>query len=103
MATEKASERRAAHLRSITVTSLASISGIVAGFASALLVGTTTPAAKSQMGLTIMLAFVVVQLPLLYLMGYKLDGVKDTLFVAFMTFSLWYITWAILLINHVRF
>ncbi|ODR83184.1 hypothetical protein BG842_14370 [Haladaptatus sp. W1] len=102
MATEKASERRAAHLRSITVTSLASISGIVAGFASAMIVGTSKTAATDQMGLTIMLAFVVVQLPLLYLMGYELDGIKDTLFVAFMTFSLWYITWGILLINHVE-
>lgn len=54
------------------------------------------------MGLVIMLAFVVVQLPLLYLIGYELDGVKDALFVAFMTFSLWFITWGILLINQVR-
>ncbi len=102
MATEKASEQRASHLRSITITSLASISGIIAGVASAMVAGTTTAAAKDQMGLTIMLAFVVVQLPLLYFMGYELDGVKDALFVAFMTFSLWFITWGILLINHVR-
>ncbi|KZN24618.1 hypothetical protein A4G99_09685 [Haladaptatus sp. R4] len=102
MATEKASEQRASHLRSITITSLASIAGIIAGVASAMVAGTTATAAKDQMGLVIMLAFVVVQLPLLYLIGYELDGVKDALFVAFMTFSLWFITWGILLINQVR-
>ncbi|MGA9399957.1 hypothetical protein [Haladaptatus sp.] len=102
MATEKASEQRASHLRSITITSLASIAGIIAGVASAMVAGTTPEAAQDQMGLVIMLAFVVVQLPLLYLIGYELDGVKDALFVAFMTFSLWFITWGILLINQVR-
>ncbi|WP_227375448.1 hypothetical protein [Haladaptatus halobius] len=102
MATEQASERRAAHLRSITVTSLASIAGIVAAFVSAAMVGTTTAAAKDQMGLAIVLAFVVVQIPLLRFIGYELDGVKDHLYVAFMTFSLWFITWGILLMNHVQ-
>ncbi|WP_458206874.1 EMC6-like membrane protein [Haladaptatus sp. NG-SE-30] len=102
MATEQASERRSAHLRSITVTSLASLAGIVAAFVSASLVGTTPAAAKDQMGLAIVLGFVVIQLPLLRFIGFELDGAKDYLYVTFMTFSLWFITWGILLINHVQ-
>ncbi|WP_266074974.1 EMC6-like membrane protein [Haladaptatus caseinilyticus] len=102
MATEQASERRAAHLRSITVTSLASLAGIAAGFVSAMMVGTTGEAATDQLGLAIMVGFVVVQLPLLRFVGYELDGIKDHLYVAFMTFSLWFITWGILLTNHVK-
>ncbi|WP_458184976.1 EMC6-like membrane protein [Haladaptatus sp. NG-WS-4] len=102
MATEQASERRAAHLRSITVTSLASLAGIAAAFVSAAMVGTKTAAATDQLGLAIVLGFVVVQLPLLRVIGYELDGVKDYLYVTFMTFSLWFITWGILLMNHVQ-
>ncbi|GAA0248298.1 hypothetical protein ACFFQF_06870 [Haladaptatus pallidirubidus] len=102
MATEQATEQREAHLRSITVTALASLAGIAAGFASAIVVGTDGAAATDQLGLAIMLGFVVVQLPLLRLIGYELDGVKDHLFVAFMTFSLWFITWGILLTNQVQ-
>ncbi len=102
MATEQATEQRAAHLRSITVTALASLAGIAAGFVSAMMVGTAPEAAKDQLGLAIMVGFVVVQLPLLQLVGYELDGVKDHLYVAFMTFSLWFITWGILLTNNVK-
>ncbi|WP_049971748.1 EMC6-like membrane protein [Haladaptatus cibarius] len=102
MATEQATERRAAHLRSITVTALASLAGIAAGFASAMVVGTSGQAATDQLGLAIMLGFVVVQLPLLRVIGYELNGIKDHLFVAFMTFSLWFITWGILLTNQVQ-
>ena len=78
MATEQATERRAAHLRSITVTALASLAGIAAGFVSAMMVGTTQVAAKDQLGLLIMAGFVVAQLPLLQVIGYGLDGIKTT-------------------------
>jgi hypothetical protein len=102
MATEQASEQRASHLRSITVTAIAALAGIAAGVASGVVVGTASAAAKDQMGLAIMLGFVVVQMPLFRALGYELDGAKDYLYVTFMTFSLWFITWGILLINHVE-
>ena len=102
MATEQASEQRASHLRSITVTAIAALAGIAAGVASGVVVGTASAAANDQMGLAIMLGFVVVQLPLFQALGYELDGAKDYLYVTFMTFSLWFITWGILLINHVQ-
>ncbi|RBI58841.1 hypothetical protein [Halomicrococcus sp. NG-SE-24] len=102
MATEQASEQRAAHLRSVTVTAIAALAGIAAGVASASVVGTTNAAASDQMGLAIVLGFTVVQLPLVRALGYELDGAKDYLYVAFMTFSLWFITWGILLTNHVQ-
>ena len=102
MATEQASEQRASHLRSITVTAIAALAGMAAGVVSGVVVGTAPADASDQIGLAIMLGFVVVQLPMFQALGYELDGVKDYLYVIFMTFSLWFITWGILLINNVQ-
>ena len=102
MATEQVSERRSSHVRGITVTTLATLAGVAAAFVSAAFLGT---AAKDQLGLAIVGAFVVVQLPLLQVFGIDVDefSTKDYLYVVFMTFSLWFVTWTILLTSGVTF
>lgn len=103
MATEQASERRSAHIRGVTVTSLASLAGIAAAFASAVLLGNTAAAAKDQVGLGILGASILVQLPILRVLGIDVEdfSAKDYIYVVFMTFVLWFITWTILLTNNV--
>ncbi|NEU57893.1 hypothetical protein [Halorussus sp. MSC15.2] len=102
MATEQASERRASHIRGVTVTAIASLGGIAAAFVSAMFLGT---AAKDQLALGIVGAFVFVQLPILQVLGIDVEdfSTKDHLYVLFMTFSLWFVTWTILLTNGVTF
>jgi hypothetical protein len=87
------------HYRSIAVTSLAAFAGIAAGVLSAMHVGTTPAAATDRLGLYIFLAFTLVQYPVLYAVGIDVEDFskKDHLYVAFMTFSMWFVTWGILL------
>jgi uncharacterized membrane protein len=102
MATEQASERRSSHLRGVTVTAVATLAGVAAAVVSAAYLGT---AATDRLGLAIVGGFVVVQLPVLRALGIDIDdfSTKDHLYVVFMTFSLWFVTWTILLTNGVTF
>ena len=102
MATEQVSERRSSHLRGVTVTAVATLAGVAAAFVSAAYLG---PAATDRLGLAIMGAFVLVQFPVLKALGIDVDdfSTKDHLYVLFMTFSLWFVTWTILLTNDVTF
>lgn len=102
MATEQASERRSSHVRGITVTAVATLAGIAAAFVSAAYLGTS---ATDQLGLAIVAGFVFVQLPILRALGVDVEdfSTKDHLYVLFMTFSLWFVTWTILLTNGVTF
>jgi hypothetical protein len=88
-------DRRAAHIRGLTVTMLASIMGILAAVASAAFAAGAT----DTIGVYILAAAVVVQFPLLGLLGIDVDdfSAKDYLYVAFMTFSLWFVAWGVLL------
>jgi|AntDeeMetageno50_2_1112565.scaffolds.fasta_scaffold06346_2 hypothetical protein len=94
MSTETVDER-AGHRRSLTVVSLTTLSGIAAALVSA----TLASAATDTIGLYPLAGAIVLQLPLLRLLGIDVEdfGVKDNLYVAFMTFSLWFVAWAILL------
>ena len=99
MATDTA-ERRVAHLRGVTVTALACLSGVLAAVVSA----AVASGATDTLGLYVLAAAVVVQFPLLRVLekaGLELDvedfGAKDYLYVAFMTFALWFVCWTILL------
>ncbi|WP_135820494.1 EMC6-like membrane protein [Halostella litorea] len=101
MSTEQA-EGMDSHLRSITVTSLASIGGIVAALISSAMTSGMSPseAATYQPAQIIVLAVVLVQIPIYRALGvYGEDGAgaKDYLFIAFMTFSLWFVVWGIML------
>ncbi|MFB6151916.1 MAG: hypothetical protein ABEJ40_08940 [Haloarculaceae archaeon] len=98
MATETAEEDEAwdPHLRGMTVTTIASLLGLLAGVASQA-VAPGQPG--NQVGQFIVAGAVLVQLPLYAVMGIDVAdfGVKEHLYIAFITFSLWFVTWGILL------
>lgn len=99
MATE-AVEQRASHIRSVTVTAVCSLAGIGAGVASAALASD----AADPMALVVLAALMFVQFPLLKGVGIVEEfSTKDKLFIGFMTFCLWFVTWGILLTTGVTF
>jgi len=94
MATETL-DQRASHLRGLMVTSIATLAGV----AGALVTTVIATGPTDTIGIAVLGAFVIGQLPLLRLVGIDTEdfSAKDYLYVTFMTFSLWYVTWAILL------
>ena len=99
MATDTA-ERRAAHVRGVTVTALACLGGVGAAVVSSAVAGGAT----DPVGVYVLAAVVVAQFPLhraLEAAGIDLDvedfGAKDYLYVVFMTFALWFVCWTVLL------
>ncbi|WP_144906442.1 EMC6-like membrane protein [Halobellus captivus] len=87
------------HMRGVTVTTLACLAGVVAALASARFVGTSVAAAASQQTLLYVVALVIAQFPILRVIGIDVSdfGAKDYLYVAFMTVTLWFITFGVLL------
>ncbi|WP_299335178.1 hypothetical protein [Haloplanus sp.] len=87
------------HVRGVTVTTLACLAGVGASVAAAVVVGTSPEAASDTRALAFLVAAVVGQYPLLKAIGVDVSdfGAKDHLYVAFMTFTLWFISFAILL------
>jgi len=83
------------HLRGVTVTTVATVLGMVAGLAAAFI--TTGP--DDIYGVSALGAAVLVQLPILNALGVDVEGFskKDYLYVVFMTFVMWFMTWGILL------
>jgi len=83
------------HLRGLTVTTLATVLGMLAG------VGATLVASGpgDTVGLLLFGAAVLVQFPLLRVLGVDVSdfSTKDYLYIGFMTFVLWFITWGIML------
>jgi hypothetical protein len=101
MATETADERRQ-HVRAVSVTALAALFGVGAAFASVFLTSdlSASEAAKNQTAQLVVVGAILVQIPLVQQSGiYDADefGAKLVLFIAFMTFSMWFVTWGILL------
>ncbi|MEF8782686.1 MAG: hypothetical protein V5A39_05310 [Haloarculaceae archaeon] len=94
MATETGG-RFSSHLRGVTVTTLSTLLGTVAGVLSAVITG----GPEDILGLALVAGAVIVQFPLFQVIGIDVEGFskKDYLYVAFMTFVLWFITWGILL------
>jgi hypothetical protein len=92
------------HLRGVTVTTIACLAGVAAALASGVVVGTTAAAATNVLTLVVAGAFVVVQFPLLQLIGVDVQGfsTKDYVYVAFMTLTLWFVTYTILLTSGVQ-
>ena len=104
MSTEGISDRRE-HVRSIGVTSVAAMLGIAAALASIFVTGGLDPAvaAFDLRALAIVAAAILIQFPLIDWAGiYKDDefGIKHYLFITFMTFSMWFVTWGILLTEY---
>lgn len=87
------------HMRGVTVTTVACLGGLLAAVASASIVGTTPEAATSLQPLLLLGGAIFVQFPILNLIGVDVGefGLKDNLYISFMTFCLWFITYAILL------
>jgi uncharacterized membrane protein len=86
-------------MRGVTVTTLACLAGVAAAVASGFVAGTTVDAAASTLPVVLVAVFVVAQFPILRVVGVDVSdfGVKDYLYVAFMTFALWFISFAIML------
>ncbi|PSP76184.1 hypothetical protein BRC81_13625 [Halobacteriales archaeon QS_1_68_20] len=87
------------HFRSVTVTTLTALSGIAAALVSSAVVSDPT----SNTGVYVMLAFVFLQFPLYHVLGIDIGdfSTKDHLYVVFMTFSMWFVVWTILLTSSV--
>ena len=87
------------HMRGVTVTTISCFAGIAAALASAFFVGTTPEAAGDTLAVLIMAGFIFIQFPIFKLVGVDVSefGIKDNLFVSFMTFCLWFITYALLI------
>lgn len=94
MATET-SEAISPHVRGVTVTTVATVFGLLAGIAAAAI----TSGAGDTLGLAILGIAVLVQFPLLHVLGIDVRefSTKDKVYVAFMTVVLWFIAWGILL------
>jgi hypothetical protein len=107
MATESETGGIDPHLRAISVTSIAALAGIFAAVVSSTLTAGMDPsaAARDSTAQAVVLFAIIGQLGLLKLLGlYKEDfGPKDFLFVSLMTFSMWFVTWAILLTTGATF
>ncbi|KTG10795.1 hypothetical protein AUR64_06280 [Haloprofundus marisrubri] len=104
MATETATGL-SSHMRGVTVTTLSCLAGIGAAVTSGIVVGTTIDDAANRLSLAVFGAFVLVQFPLLRLVGVDMDGfgAKDYLYVVFMTFALWFISYTVFLSTGVSF
>ncbi|MFB6079817.1 MAG: hypothetical protein ABEJ81_02270 [Haloferacaceae archaeon] len=87
------------HLRGVTVTTAACLAGTLAALTSAVIAGTSEAAATDIRGLMILAGFIFLQYPLFRVAGVDISGfsLKDHLYVAFMTFALWFMTYTILL------
>ena len=95
MATETA-DGITGHVRSVTVTTLASVMGIVTALVSEFGLQ-AEPTADTT--IFVLLAAIAIQVPILKVVGVDIDdfSTKDYLFIAFMTFSLWFISWTLIL------
>jgi len=107
MADDESSER-SAHIRAVTITVIAAIAGVLAAILSSVLTVETglppTEAATDMSALAMVLLAVLIQIPLYRLVGYEeFGGGKDILFVGFMTFSFWFVTYGIILTTGVEF
>jgi hypothetical protein len=100
MATDTA-ERRTAHLRGVTVTTLAALAGV----AAALVSSTVATGATDRSALFVLVGFTFAQFAVLQgidaagLLQLDVDdfGAKDVLYVVFMTFAFWFVSWGVLL------
>jgi len=96
MATESGSlGERAPHLKSIVVTATASLAGVAAGVAS----DAVASGPGDTVSLAVYAAFAFAGLLVMRVAGVDVSdfGIKDNLYVFFMTFALWFVTWGILL------
>ena len=94
MATETV-DARASHRRSLKATSTATIGGVVAGVLTPMFAAGPT----DRIALVAVVGAVLAELAVMRLLGVDVENfsTKDHLYITFMTFSMWFITWTILL------
>ncbi|MFB6106993.1 MAG: hypothetical protein ABEJ70_08470 [Halobacteriaceae archaeon] len=94
MATETA-EGMSSHRRGVTVTTITTLAGVVAGVISWLLASSPS----DPVGVVALGAALFVGVGAMRAVGIDVQGfsAKDVLYVAFMGFALWFVTWGILL------
>jgi len=82
-------------VRGATVTVLATLSGIIAGVVSQVAIGDP----EDNLALVVLAVAIAVQFPILKVVGIDTGdfGTKDKIYIAFMTFVLWFVSWGILL------
>jgi hypothetical protein len=92
-------EERQNHLRAIAITSTAALAGVAASLASEVLTSGMSPsdAAGAQEAQLAVAALIAVQLPIYHFVFEDWGGAKDVLYVAFMTFIMWFVTWGVIL------
>jgi hypothetical protein len=95
MSTE--TSERQAHLRAITITSLTALVGVGAAVGSAMLTTGPDAAVTADLPKLLVLAAIAVQLPLYQFVYDEWGGAKDFLYVGFMTFCFWFMTFGIIL------
>jgi hypothetical protein len=83
------------HMRGLTVTTITAIAGIGAAFGS----NAVASGATDITALVVVAVAIAAQIPVLRLIGIEQDDLstKDVLYIAFMTFALWFVSWGILL------
>lgn len=88
-------EKRAAHRRGVTVTTVACLTGVGAGLAA----DVVASGATDKLGVVPLVAAVLVNLGVIQVLGVDVEDFsgKDHLYTAFMSFALWFITWGLLL------
>ncbi|MFP4188215.1 MAG: hypothetical protein ACLFR5_02260 [Halobacteriales archaeon] len=92
-----AAEKREAHLRGVKVTTFSCVLGVVAAVVSWTLTSGVVATLPDRVGVAVLVFAVIAQKPFLPRLGKHEMSKKDWLYVAFMTFDLWFITWTILL------
>lgn len=86
------------YMRSITVTTAATLLGVVAAILSTLY-ATVEGEPDTLLGGLFLVAAIAVQFPLYNLVGIDVEdfGTKDQLYIFFMTFVMWFVVWTITL------
>ena len=90
-------EKQAQHMDRLKRTAVACMVGLVTGMLAFLF--DTTPSTGTALGILLLLAGIVFQKYIFFALHMDYFGLtaKDWLYQGFMTFSLWFITWTILL------
>ncbi|WP_313691628.1 hypothetical protein [Halorarum halobium] len=87
------------HKRGVAVTTVACLTGVAAAFISASVFGLSAETAASTQPLLVLAGLLFAEYPIMKLLGVAVEdfGIKDNLYVGFMTFTLWFISYGVLL------
>ena len=94
--------KREAHLRSLRATVTSTIVGIVAALVTHLL---SSGPSDILFSIPILIASLFLGLGIMQLLGVNVSAFskKDHFYVSFMTFTMWFVTWTLLLTANVSF